>query len=87
MFDLEDFKYNFVNMTAFRVVDAGELSVQEVLRDMARFQPGPNGPSFNSTYIQVSSLSAKKLLSCPHIKSKFYFYSRNHLCIPAELWE
>nr|CAD7423216.1 unnamed protein product [Timema monikensis] len=38
-FDLEDFKYNFVNMTAFRIVDAEDVSVQEILKDMERFHP------------------------------------------------
>ncbi|XP_059470908.1 glutamate receptor ionotropic, kainate 2-like isoform X6 [Neocloeon triangulifer] len=38
-FDLEDFKYNFVNMTAFRIVDAEDVGVREILRDMERFQP------------------------------------------------
>nr|XP_033335766.1 glutamate receptor ionotropic, kainate 2 isoform X7 [Megalopta genalis] len=41
-FDLEDFKYNSVNMTAFRLVDLEEPKVAEVLRQMERFQPiGP----------------------------------------------
>jgi len=42
-FDLEDFKYNFVNITAFRLVDAEDVGVRRVLDDMARFaaeQPG-----------------------------------------------
>ncbi|XP_046435821.1 glutamate receptor ionotropic, kainate 2 isoform X2 [Neodiprion pinetum] len=38
-FDLEDFKYNSVNMTAFRLVDVEEPRVAEVLRQMERFQP------------------------------------------------
>ncbi|XP_043478783.1 glutamate receptor ionotropic, kainate 2 isoform X2 [Leptopilina heterotoma] len=38
-FDLEDFKYNSVNMTAFRLVDLEEPKVVEVLRQMERFQP------------------------------------------------
>ncbi|XP_031780327.1 glutamate receptor ionotropic, kainate 2 isoform X2 [Nasonia vitripennis] len=38
-FDLEDFKYNSVNMTAFRLVDTEEPSVAETLRQMERFQP------------------------------------------------
>ncbi|KAE8751691.1 hypothetical protein FOCC_FOCC001539 [Frankliniella occidentalis] len=33
-FDLEDFKYNFVNITSFRIVDAEDMSVREVLKDM-----------------------------------------------------
>ncbi|XP_028981864.1 glutamate receptor ionotropic, kainate 2 [Diachasma alloeum] len=38
-FDLEDFKYNSVNMTAFRLVDLEEPRIAEVLRQMERFQP------------------------------------------------
>ncbi|XP_017881765.1 glutamate receptor ionotropic, kainate 2 isoform X9 [Ceratina calcarata] len=38
-FDLEDFKYNSVNMTAFRLVDLEEPKVAEVLRQMESFQP------------------------------------------------
>lgn len=55
-FDLEDFKYNFVNMTAFRVVDAEDLAVQEVLRDMVKFQNTLSMPTkLNTSFIQVSS--------------------------------
>lgn len=71
-FDLEDFKYNFVNMTAFRVVDAADLYVQEILRDMAKFQGStpPNSSTFNSTFIQVNRplfLSCR----CPGTSSSF----------------
>ncbi|KOX72043.1 Glutamate receptor, ionotropic kainate 2 [Melipona quadrifasciata] len=38
-FDLEDFKYNFVNITAFRLVDAEDVGVRGILRDMERYQP------------------------------------------------
>ncbi|XP_066598287.1 glutamate receptor ionotropic, kainate 2 isoform X6 [Prorops nasuta] len=38
-FDLEDFKYNSVNMTAFRLVDLDDSKVAEVLRQMERFPP------------------------------------------------
>ncbi|XP_023314760.1 glutamate receptor ionotropic, kainate 2-like [Trichogramma pretiosum] len=38
-FDLEDFKYNSVNMTAFRLVDSEAPTVIEALRHMERFQP------------------------------------------------
>ncbi|XP_063594400.1 glutamate receptor ionotropic, kainate 1-like [Penaeus indicus] len=38
-FDLEDFKYNFVNMTAFRLVDSEHYRVRRVLKDMEKFQP------------------------------------------------
>lgn len=84
MFDLEDFKYNFVNMTAFRVVDAGDLSVQEVLRDMTKFHPGPNSPTFNSTFIQVCFLLCCLLhtqiaLICP-------LTGNNIVCKQVLLW-
>lgn len=36
-FDLDDFKYNFVNITAFRLVDVEDVGVREVLKDMDRY--------------------------------------------------
>ncbi|KAH8385421.1 hypothetical protein KR009_001755, partial [Drosophila setifemur] len=36
-FDLEDFKYNFVNITSFRLVDIGDVAVKEVLKDLVSF--------------------------------------------------
>lgn len=38
-FDLEDFKYNSVNMTAFRLVDSGSEEVQKVLANMETVSP------------------------------------------------
>ncbi|XP_046667621.1 LOW QUALITY PROTEIN: glutamate receptor ionotropic, kainate 2-like [Homalodisca vitripennis] len=38
-FDLEDFKYNSVNITAFRVVDVEDPKVADTLEQMERFQP------------------------------------------------
>ncbi|CAB0008629.1 unnamed protein product [Nesidiocoris tenuis] len=38
-FDLEDFKYNSVNMTAFRLVDVENEKVSNLLHQMERFQP------------------------------------------------
>ncbi|XP_025836785.1 glutamate receptor ionotropic, kainate 1-like [Agrilus planipennis] len=41
-FDLEDFKYNSVNMTAFRIVDTETENVKEILDVMEKFLPiGP----------------------------------------------
>lgn len=37
-FDLDDFKYNFVNITAFRLVDVDDIGVREIIKDMRRFQ-------------------------------------------------
>ena len=33
-FELEDFKYNHVNMTAFRIVDGDNIKVKTILREM-----------------------------------------------------
>ena len=38
-FDLEDFKYNNVNMTAFRLVDADNENVQKLLYEMETLSP------------------------------------------------
>uniref|UniRef100_A0AAN0LHJ5 Glutamate receptor ionotropic kainate 2 n=1 Tax=Polyphagotarsonemus latus TaxID=1204166 RepID=A0AAN0LHJ5_9ACAR len=37
--DLENFRYNFVNMTAFRLVDSNNLKVRSLLHDIEKFQP------------------------------------------------
>ena len=59
-FDLDDFKYNFVNITAFRLVDVDDIGVRETLKDMRRFQQqqqqtqqDPNSQSMNK-FIAVS---------------------------------
>ena len=54
-FDLEDFKYNFVNITAFRLVDADDVGVRSILRDMERYQPSGNTILNKSRIIQVST--------------------------------
>lgn len=53
-FDLEDFKYNYVNITAFRLVDADDAAVRGILRDMERFQPSGNTILNKSHVIQVN---------------------------------
>lgn len=52
-FDLEDFKYNFVNMTAFRIVDAEDVNVREILKDMEKFQPVGHSLLNKSSIIQA----------------------------------
>ncbi|XP_044594090.1 glutamate receptor ionotropic, kainate 1-like isoform X3 [Cotesia glomerata] len=52
-FDLEDFKYNYVNITAFRLVDADDAAVRGILRDMERFQPSGNTILNKSHVIQA----------------------------------
>ena len=38
-FDIEDFRYNNVNMTAFRLVDADNEEVQKLLYEMETLSP------------------------------------------------
>ncbi|XP_012543077.1 glutamate receptor ionotropic, kainate 2 isoform X3 [Monomorium pharaonis] len=52
-FDLEDFKYNFVNITAFRLVDADDVGVRSILRDMERYQLSGNTILNKSRIIQA----------------------------------
>lgn len=42
MFDLEDFKYNFVNLTTFRMVDFEDVGVREVLKHMEKYSSEKN---------------------------------------------
>lgn len=36
-FDLEDFRYNFVNVTTFRLIDNDDIAVRDTLKDMRQF--------------------------------------------------
>ncbi|XP_035212026.1 glutamate receptor ionotropic, kainate 2-like [Stegodyphus dumicola] len=38
-YNLEDFKYNFVNMTSFRMTDNDQRIVRQALKEMEKFQP------------------------------------------------
>ncbi|XP_063698938.1 glutamate receptor ionotropic, kainate 2 [Culicoides brevitarsis] len=50
-FDLEDFKYNNVNITAFRLVDIQNPSVADVVEQMKKFQP--NGQAGSDVGLQI----------------------------------
>ncbi|KAK6633919.1 hypothetical protein RUM44_004526 [Polyplax serrata] len=52
-FDLEDFKYNSVNITAFRLVDVDDPNVSGVLDQMEKFQPVGQAILNSSGVIQV----------------------------------
>ncbi len=60
-FDLEDFKYNFVNISAFRIVDADSNFTRHLLRDMEKFQPIGQSILNKSNIIQVSLESDDEL--------------------------
>lgn len=62
-FDLEAFKYNFVNITAFRVVDSEYFRVTQVLKEMERVvMPGYNQSVISRSrilqvyFIRISSI-------------------------------
>lgn len=38
-YDLNNFKYNFVNLTSFRIVDSEHVNVRSVLEHMRMFEP------------------------------------------------
>ncbi|XP_059470883.1 glutamate receptor ionotropic, kainate 2 isoform X7 [Neocloeon triangulifer] len=70
-FDLEDFKYNSVNITAFRLVDVEDKRVSEKLAQMEKFQPigqsilnrsgiiqAESALMFDSVYVFAKGLSA-----------------------------
>lgn len=52
-FDLEDFKYNFVNISAFRIVNADSNFTRHLLKDMEKFQPVGQSILNKSNIIQV----------------------------------
>lgn len=39
IFDLEDFMYNEVNITSYRIVDYSNPIVRSMLKEMAKYQP------------------------------------------------
>ena len=54
-FELEDFKYNNVNISAFRIVDADSNVTRQLLRDMEKFQPIGQSILNKTNIIQVIS--------------------------------
>lgn len=73
-FDLEDFKYNSVNITSYRIVDDENHRVINVLREMERFQRVGQNMLHKSGIIRVinynvflpSSFTTKSLWSTAH---------------------
>lgn len=54
IFDLEDFKYNFVNMTAFRLIDSSNTQVGGILEEIEKIQAVGQPILNRSKVIQVS---------------------------------
>ncbi|OQR78750.1 glutamate receptor [Tropilaelaps mercedesae] len=55
-FNLEDFQYNFVNITAFRMVDSENETVRAILNDMEKFTPYGQNILNKTNVITVSSI-------------------------------
>ena len=72
--DLEDFSYNNVNMTAFRMVDADDSGVKEALRQMERFAPIGQHIVNTSGVIQVGTNHKESYGSFP------LFIGASHNC-------
>lgn len=53
-FDLEDFKYNSVNITAFRLVDVESVHTVDIMEQMKKFQHSGKDVSNGSSVIMVS---------------------------------
>lgn len=69
---MEDFKYNSVNITAFRIVDVDHPKVKEALEVMEKFQPIGHAILNRSGIIQVSLDNIERIyvpIRIPHISS------------------
>lgn len=82
-FDLEDFKYNSVNMTAFRLVDLDEPKVAEVLRQMERFQPIGHAILNRTGIIQVCE---RALIGTTLHPSANWLHWSQKFCISLLVW-
>jgi len=74
-FDLEDFKYNSVNITSFRIVDDENHRVVNVLREMERFQRVGQNMLHKSGIIRVINNYYYRLLHYHrwNLPSDFFF--------------
>lgn len=89
--DLEDFKYNFVNVTAFRLIDNDDLGVRETLKDMRQFYLRENFKSnflrHKGRMIEVKKSGGKTKKQNSLFKQKIFFsggirdYVRRSLCL------
>ncbi|XP_054261553.1 glutamate receptor ionotropic, kainate 2 isoform X2 [Macrosteles quadrilineatus] len=82
-FDLEDFKYNSVNITAFRLVDVENAKVAETLEQMERFQPIGHAILNRSGVIQAEPAL---MYDSVHVFAKgLAALDRSHVLRPANL--
>lgn len=84
-FDLDDFKYNFVNITAFRLVDVDDIGVREIIKDMRRFQqkqlqkqPNQSSPEMNP---KPSKFIGVRFIIFTHISSIYNLLNHMIVCL------
>lgn len=63
-YEMEDFRYNFVNITAFRLVDTNDVFVKETLKEMEQFSKLKNIKFKKSLAVEVSKSLYLTALSC-----------------------
>lgn len=75
-FDLDDFKFNSVNITAFRLVDIEDISVRDTINDIQRFH-------HNHEQQKNQSIDAKACKTLKFIgvsgKERFFLFLSNYL--------
>lgn len=54
---MEDFRFNFVNITAFRLVDTNDVFVKETLKEMEQFSREKNMKFKKSLAVEVKLIT------------------------------
>lgn len=67
-FEMEDFRYNFVNITAFRLVDTNDVFVKDVFKEMEQYSK-QNHIKFKKNIaveVRMKFLESFSFLACGH---------------------
>lgn len=76
-FEMEDFRYNFVNITAFRLVDTNDVFVKETLKEMEQFSKKNNLKFKRNLAVEVKVFNKFILLSYVTITCLPYLLHHN----------
>lgn len=74
-FDLEDFKYNFVNITSFRLVDVGDINVRNILKGMEDYNSEHNNNTIYYRELRTIKVRILQLKTLIKIQYNFVFLS------------
>lgn len=72
-FEMEDFRYNFVNITAFRLVDTNDVFVKDVFKEMEQ-------------YSKQNHIKFKKNIAV-EVRMKFFMFRWRPKCIMWSVWK